>query len=229
VTGGGYIGGLIGREDGDIVVNKCWASGNVGGSSYVGGLIGYVDNGGTTVTNSYSTSTVTGSSYVGGLIGMMYEGTVSSCFAAGNVAGSSLRAGGVAGSLVSDCVIINSYSTGNVTGNNQVGGLVGSMYYAIVTNSYSTGNVTGNSNVGGLVGCRDYGSVTKSFWDVETSGQVISAGGGGRTTAQMQDVVTFQNAGWHIISVAPGGSNPIYLWNIVDDETYPFLSWEPVS
>ncbi|HUX49018.1 MAG TPA: GLUG motif-containing protein [Dehalococcoidia bacterium] len=230
VTSGSYIGGLIGKESGDIVINNCWASGNVGGGQYVGGLIGYIDDSGTTVTNSYSTSTVTGSYYVGGLVGFMFEGTVSSCFATGDVAGSWLRAGGLAGGLLSDCVLTNSYSTGSVTGDNEVGGLVGSMYYATVANSYSTGSVAGNSNVGGLVGRRDYGSVTKSFWDVETSGRATSAGGTGKTTAEMQDISTFSGAAWHVVAVADSDArNTLYLWNIVDGGTYPFLSWEGVS
>jgi len=45
----------------------------------------------------------------------------------------------------------------------------------------------------------------------------------------MQDIATFSGAAWGIVAV---GSlverNPAYIWNIVDDETYPFLSWQPV-
>ena len=50
----------------------------------------------------------------------------------------------------------------------------------------------------------------------------------GKTTEEMQDIATFSRAGWDIIGVAdPGTRNLSYIWNIVDDETYPFLSWEP--
>jgi hypothetical protein len=48
----------------------------------------------------------------------------------------------------------------------------------------------------------------------------------GKTTAEMQDIATF--AGWSIIVVASGETNPAYTWNIVDGETYRFLSWQPV-
>ena len=96
--------------------------------------------------------------------------------------------------------------------------------------SYSTGSVTGNSSVGGLVGSDYKGAVTDSFWDTETSGQSTSAGGTGKTTAEMQDISTFSGATWDIIAVAnPGIRNLAYIWNIVDGETYPFLSWQPVS
>jgi len=68
--------------------------------------------------------------------------------------------------------------------------------------------------------------VSNSFWDKETSGIEVSAGGMGKTTAEMQDIATFSGAAWEIITVAPGVTNPDYTWNIVDEQDYPFLSWE---
>jgi len=39
---------------------------------------------------------------------------------------------------------------------------------------------------------------------------------------------TFSGVGWDITAVAnPGLRNPSYPWNIVNNVTYPFLSWEP--
>jgi hypothetical protein len=58
--------------------------------------------------------------------------------------------------------ISNSYSTGNVTGEDNVGGLVGENYNGNISNSYSTGNVTGEDNVGGLVGTNE-GTVSNSY------------------------------------------------------------------
>jgi hypothetical protein len=87
--------------------------------------------------------------------------------------------------------------------------------------------VTGNKHVGGLVG-RNFGTVSNSFWDTQTSGQPTSSGGTGKTTAQMKDITTFSGAGWNIVAVADSGTgNTDYIWNIVDDVTYPFLSWQP--
>ena len=116
----------------------------------------------------------------------------------------------------------------DVTGLLSVGGLVGKNIGGNVSNSYSTGNVTGNYCVGGLVG-KNEGTVSNSFWDTETSGQGSSDGGTGKLTAEMQDITTFSGATWDIVAVALNETNPTYIWNIVDDETYPFLSWEPVS
>ena len=97
-----------------------------------------------------------------------------------------------------------------------------------MSNSYSTGGVTGDDDVGGLVGYSE-GTVSNSFWDTETSGQSTSAGGTGKNTTEMQDIATFSGAGWNIIAVNdPDMRNTAYVWNIVDGETYPFLSWQPV-
>jgi hypothetical protein len=44
----------------------------------------------------------------------------------------------------------------------------------------------------------------------------------------MQSIATFSGVGWNIIAVANLGTrNPVYIWNIVDAETYSFLSWQP--
>ena len=73
-------------------------------------------------------------------------------------------------------------------------------------------------------------SVRNSFWDLEISGMEGSDGGTGKTTAEMQDIATFSGAGWNIVAVGGSGErNPAYIWNIVDGETYPFLSWQSVS
>jgi hypothetical protein len=83
--------------------------------------------------------------------------------------------------------------------------------------------------VGGLVGAST-GTVSNSFWDIETSGRTASAGGTGKTTAQMKSIATFSGAAWNIVTVAnPRTRNPSYIWNIVDGVTYPLLSWEPVT
>jgi hypothetical protein len=85
--------------------------------------------------------------------------------------------------------------------------------------------VTGHEDVGGLVGASS-GIVSHSFWDTETSGQAISDGGTGKSTAEMRDIATFTGAGWNIIAVGVNETDSAYIWNIVDGVTYPFLSWQ---
>jgi len=148
---------------------------------------------------------VTGGRYVGALVGRSY-GTVN-----------------------------NSYSASGVTGKWWVGGLVG-YNMGIVDNSYSTGSVTGELAVGGLAGAGESrATVSNSFWDTQTSGQVTSDGGTGKATAEMQAIVTLADmetegldAPWDMVALAPGEANPAYTWNIVDGQTYPFLSWQSI-
>ena len=136
--------------------------------------------------------------------------------------------GGLAG--INEGTVSNSYSTGNVTGGDGVGGLVGHNWKGgTVSNSYSSGNVTGDEDVGGLVGFNEEGTVSNSFWDIQTSGQSTSDGGTGKNTTEMKYIATFSGAAWDIIAVAPGSTNTTFAWNIVnivDSETYPFLSWQ---
>jgi hypothetical protein len=220
VTGDSWVGGLLGGNQG--TVSYSYSTGSVTGNEIVGGLVG--DNEGT-LRNCYSIASVTGYGGVGGLAGYSV-GTVSNSYSSGNVIGNSSVGGLVAGNGL-DGTVSNCYSTGSVTGEDGVGGLVG-WNSDTVDNSYSTGNVTGNSNVGGLVGGNYEGTVSNSFWDTQTSGQTTSDGGTGKNTTAMQDIDTFSGATWNITAVAdPSIRNPPYIWNIVNNVTYPFLSWEP--
>jgi len=90
-------------------------------------------------------------------------------------------------------------------------------------------NITDSRYVGGLVG-KNWGTVSESFWDTETSGQATSDGGTGKNTTEMQNITTFSGVGWNIIAVANTTMrDPSYIWNIVNNVTYPFLSWQPIS
>jgi hypothetical protein len=163
-----------------------------------------------------------GESFIG-LFGVVGEGGVVQNI---GVVNADVTGYGAVGALMGDNegTVSNSYSTGSVTGTGWVGGLIGANL-GTVSDSYSTGSVTGDERVGGLVGDNP-GTVSASFWDTGTSGQTTSDGGTGKTTAGMKDMATFSGAGWNIIGVAAGQTNPAYTWNIVDAQTYPFLSWQ---
>jgi len=228
VSGGWGVGGVVGSNFGNV--GYSYSTSSVTGDKWVGGVVGDSSSG-STVSNSYSSGSVYGSIYVGGLVGQSYDCTVSNSYFTGSVTGGD-HAGGLVGRNVGwnyDSTVSNCYSTGSVTGNERVGGLVGSNWHsATVSNSYSTGSVTGNNRVGGLVGQNYEGTVSNSFWDTETSGQSTSAGGTGKTTSEMKNIMTFSGVAWNIVAVTNSGErNPAYTWNIVDDETYPFLSWQP--
>ena len=221
VTGNNSVGALA--ADCHTVSNS-YSTGNVTGNKWVGGLMGI----GVNVSNSHFTGSVTGLEHVGGLLAYIGGGVpVSNSYATGSVTGVD-KVGGLVGES-SGGTVNNSYATGSVTGNNWVGGLVGWNDFATVSNSYSTGSVAGTTLVGGLVGQNVEGTVGNSFWDMETSGQSTSAGGTGKNTTEMRDIITFTGAGWNVTAVANSSTrDPIYIWNIVNNVTYPFLSWQSV-
>jgi hypothetical protein len=221
LTGEWNVGGLVGSNYGPV--SKSYSTGSMTGNYYVGGLVGVNED---TVSESSSTGNVSGNYYVGGLMGSN-SGTVTSSYSTGSVTGSSIVSSMV-GINGRDGIIRDSYCTGSVAGNYYIGGLAG-VNFGTVSNSYSRAGVAGNQYVGGLLGVNWGGTAASSFWDTETSGQATSAGGTGKTTLEMQEMTTFLGAAWDICSVAPSATEPAYTWNIVDQQTYPFLSWQSVT
>jgi PKD repeat protein len=159
IKGYGSVGGLVGINKG--AVNNSFATGNVNGGDYTGGLVGYIDRDGT-VNNSYAAGIANGYRNVGGLVGFNF-GTVVNSHATGNVNGTS-PVGGLAGETYGGGAIINSYATGNVNGWSKVGGLAGYSQYSPIISSFATGNVTGTEDyVGGLLGYNRITPVRNSY------------------------------------------------------------------
>ena len=203
---------------------------NLGSIAHVG-LFGIVGPGGEVTEVGVDDASVTGFRIVGGLVGGNWGGSVGNSYFAGSVTGKATGetyAGGLVALNWVSGTVSNSYSRADVTGDVWVGGLVGINWGSTVSNCYSAGGVSGNRNVGGLVG-GNYGVVSDCFWDLETSDMDESAGGTGKSTAEMKSIATFKAAEWSIIAVTAGVTNPSYIWNIVEGQTHPFLSWQSVS
>ncbi len=211
-------GGLVGDNDGNLT--SCYSTGSVVGNEDIGGLVGC--NSGT-ITSCRSAAKVTGKDNSGGLVGYnVYAiprlgppiiGTITSCYSASDVTGRD-KVGGLVG--YSGGVITNCHASGSVIGEARVGGLIGNNG-GTLTNCYSAGNVAGNEYTGGLVGDGSRSRIFESFWDIETSGQPDSAGGEGKTTAQMQMASTFYS--WD-------SCGNVATWTIDEGNDYPRLSWE---
>jgi len=130
------------------------------------GLFGYVGaaNVSSGVFNLGVSGSVTGRQYVGGIVGYLYSSTIANCFAAVDVTGAGTTTnagtsvGGIAGQIYYGSHLNNSYSTGNVTGIQNVGGIVGLLNsnagtnISVVENCYATGAISGNYLVAGVVG-----------------------------------------------------------------------------
>jgi hypothetical protein len=223
----GYVGSLVGHNYSGTVINCRTQGGSVSGSSRIGGLVGF--NSGT-ILNSFADCNVSGTGgYVGGLVGYNYMGTILSCYSSGDVKANANCVGGLAG--YSGWIVSQSYTTGSVSGQDNVGGLVGYNELVIystpsgtVADCYAVGPVSGINNVGGLVGINDGGYVSGSFWDTQTTLRQTSDGGMPRTTAEMQDPNTFLDYGWDFVGEYENGPNDDWAEPLVGG--YPVLSWQ---
>jgi hypothetical protein len=71
--------------------------------------------------------------------------------------------------------------------------------------------------VGGLLGRSGGETINNCFWDIQASGQSSSAGGEGKTTAQMKKSATYIAAGWDFVNT----------WQISQYQTYPYFRVNP--
>ncbi len=200
-----FLGNTNGARISNLILEKV----EIHGGWNSGGLVGIAAQG-SQVENVTVTGSIVGN-YIntGGILGNAYNGKFKSLFSDADVIGIK-NVGGVFGSLRAESR--NSYSKGTVKGIENVGGFVGETFIGSVygfiedcysmadvigvdkvggfagegwniSRAYSTGAVSGETNAGGLIGIG--GSIAESYWNMETSGQETSAGGEGRTTAQM--------------------------------------------
>lgn len=219
ITGGSVTGGFVSYAL-ESTINNSYCIGSISGGDKVGGLIGYAQ--GVTFNNSYSIGSVSGNEYVGGLVGSASSVDVNNCFSEVIVSGEGYVGGLIGTSNWSE--VNNSYSIGNVNGVYSIGGLIGYfMFNSSINNSYSIASVVGDYNFGGLTGYNFDSVVNNSFWDTQTSNQTTSAGGTGLTTAEMQTLSTYLDAGWDFQVETDNGTDDI--WTFVAND-YPHLAWE---
>ncbi len=213
VFGVDFTGGLVGWNW--ALITNCIASGNVSGEFWVGGLAGGMQGG--AIKNCKATGSVTGENIVGGLIGVNVNRTIGNSFASGAVYGITI-VGGLAGKNTHDGNIINCYATGDVTGENQIGGLVGingeEYFNGYIRYCYATGFVSGNNDKGGLVGENFSGDVGYSYYDAETTGQADTGRGIPKSTAEMMQKYTFET--WDFTEI----------WGIDEGKGYPCFLWQ---
>ena len=220
VSGMGLVGGLVGMNNrGDIC--KCYSLAYVSAEYRAGGLVGenYEGN----ILNCYSNASTSGTDDVGGLVGW-HRGSVSNCYSTGSAIGER-NIGGLIGNI-SRANVSNCYATGAVRGCDCIGGLVGLNSVGTVSNSYTVAIVEGNDqNVGGLAGHDKYelGSYTGCFWNTDINTGANGIGNRtepnviGESTVNMQTKSTFTDAGWDFVEI----------WNIGENQTYPFLRSHP--
>lgn len=217
-------GGVIGNLYNGNTINNCFNIGDIGASStlssaYInaGGIIGFTNTAseGVFLTNSYNigdisatldttSSSTSGELYAGGISGRSIGINISDCFNTGNVSA------------------IHNWNTVGSTG-----GITGVLRDGSVRRSYSTGNVTASENVGGIVGTiYGYGFTNNTYWnsdadfiknnvELETDEKKGVDSGEDATTAkteaQLKQEATFK------------GLNFKEIWGFQEETDYPVL------
>jgi len=235
---GHSVGGLIG-DNYESTVNNCHSKSTVTGEwANLGGLIGH--NYTSTVTNSSSVSTVLATdeyvNYVGGLVGYNGGGSlIDGCFSDGNTT-AAWYVGGLVG-CISASTVQNSYCSGKVNGEGEVGGLIGLDSFigsSTITNSYSICSVGEAEKRGAFLG-DTYNLVeskySSSFWNSDICTGLADLGYAynpegynidlegvySLDTTSLKMKQTYVDAGWDF-------NTPI--WTINEGVDYPRLWWE---
>jgi hypothetical protein len=203
IKGRRWVGGLVGWSD-LIQVYYSYAEGRVEGtSSGVGGLIGAHAHSGCYkdefIYASYAHVDVTGEAWVGGLIGLItvvdfiaseseYE-DVSNFRKSPNMMSEYRK--------IAKCRVSHVFATGQVTGNNDVGGLVG--FQDDIDESF----------------------ISSGYWDIENSGQEKGIGNRdfGGTKGLTTDQMNGQDAYIHMYRL-----DFDQVWKLT--ESYPVLHWQ---
>ncbi|MDH5582181.1 MAG: hypothetical protein OEY33_09780, partial [Bdellovibrionales bacterium] len=149
-----------------------------------GGLVGYADN--TVIDNCSVTGDLNGITYVGGLVGRLNNSTVQNSYAEIYIHDSNDQKGGLVGRAEGNSLIRNSHASiymNNSVGHHQ-GGLAGVVNSSKVTRSYSEGIINHTSsyqNAGGLIGIFENGSyLSESYSFTNVSGGYYVGGLVGR-------------------------------------------------
>ena len=217
---GKAIGGLAGVNNG--IISNCNVGGTISGNQGISGLVGLHLYG--MISGCSVKGSVSGNAFTGGLVG--WNGSIILySYADCTVSGKDHQIGGLVG-FDDGGMISNCYSTGAVDGNSSVGGLIGGSDCGTISNCYATALVVGSSDIGGLVGESFDSSFAGCFWNKDVDPSLTGVGNTGdpngvigEITANMKKEHTFVDAGWDFIEI----------WNIGENQTYPYLRVYPAG
>lgn len=208
----GGAGGLSYINAGTIAGSRAMGSASGSGSCISGGCGAYSAGGAVSqntgaIIDTSANVTITGSIIVaGGLVADMYDGSsIVRSYAEGDLMGTG--DGAFLGGLVASPggSITQAYARGSVTAITNsstfaaawVGSVFAGLFGGTINEVYGTGAVSGSATspgvaiLGGLAGAAGSGTGTADYWDLWSTGQLLSDGSGfgfgtGLTTAQLQ-------------------------------------------
>ena len=162
--------GLFGYTNQATIKDIGVINANVTGGAYTGILVGKAEN--SQISNAYTSGTVTSDrDQIGGLAGEIKNSTATNVYSTADVKGNG-NVGGLVG-ISNGSVIEKAFATGKTTAIKfQAGGLIGAMINGgTVKNSYATGDVNGVYYDGGFVGLIEKSSISYTFDTVYSTGR----------------------------------------------------------
>ncbi|MFI3200798.1 MAG: GLUG motif-containing protein [Eubacteriales bacterium] len=185
ITGTTNIGGITGKNTG--TVNNCTFSSNssISGTSYIGGIVGYMQSGSITDCIVRSNPTIDGTNFIGGIVGYLLNGTIEDCSLQTNVKiAATSQIGGIVGDMV-DGTIRNctNQSTGGITikdssSAENIGGIAGYNTRGTIegcTNEMTISLTSDKWHFAGIVGC-NYSGIVKDCTNkasITISGSIV--------------------------------------------------------
>ena len=245
VKGIHYVGGVAGRNEGKIL--NCHVSGMIEGDQACGGITGYCCStqaeirecsfrgqvhgtystggivGGTDspeISGCYAFADINGVSQCGGIVGHNTGGNLNRCFVKGSVTCAQCS-GGFVGITYDHCgfggEIRDCYADVIVHCSNEAGGFSGSVPGdGEIRNCYCYGRVVYDENnytdIGAFIGEDRIPHGVFSSYFLDTAGP-DNGFGEPLSSMQMQMRAIFADAGWDMVNV----------WDIGENQTYPFL------
>ena len=154
------------------------------------GLFGYAKNAEIKDLTMQNCKVVSTGEHVGNFVGYANNSSISNCSAEDTAVSGASSVGGIVGGGYQEGVTIvtidNCYNTGNVSGYNSVGGILGRILgsssglgagYKIL-NSYNKGNVVGTEgNIGGIIGYQDCAIMVINCYNLGTVKGTSNLGG----------------------------------------------------
>ncbi len=127
----------------------------------VGGLVGSMAN--NFVKNVHVTeSQVSGKARVGMISGYVGQSQIEECSSNGKVISTGNACGGLLGEIYNKTTVRNSYSVGEVKGNQDIGGLIGYVNTSYIINCFSNTKATGNAGTASFTGQTTGNSIVKN-------------------------------------------------------------------
>jgi hypothetical protein len=206
ILGGEFVGGICGMLS-ESTLQSCFTDCLLDGSSIAycaGGICGRAEF--STLRNSYSRGQVMNATLAAGLCGEQLGGEIRDCYSTG------AAPYGLCASVSGAIVPLMNDTLGTT--------LSAETTEDDIIDSNDTGTVTSDFFIG------ESSSIVSSFWDIDSSGTTMSAGGTGKTTAQMQDVFTFTTVGWDFFNTWYMNGYPELIHSFNEDSFERWIATE---